>query len=69
MPQLNHAADSPLRALAPYLPAPQLADMQERCRTYADGMEILVPAVSTSRAGSRIQAGSLADTKYGILRP
>jgi hypothetical protein len=42
MPQLNHAAISPQRALAPCHPAPQLACVQERCRTHADGMEIFL---------------------------
>jgi hypothetical protein len=44
MPQLRHAADSPLGALASCHPA-QLAYVQERCRRYGDGMEVLVLAV------------------------
>jgi hypothetical protein len=36
---------SPLRAVAPCHPAPQLACVQERCKTYADGMEIFFSGV------------------------
>ena len=44
-PQLNHAAD--LRALA--LATPQLARVQERRGTRADGMEILIVILALSR--------------------
>src|SRR5215475_4300948 len=40
MPQPDHATDSPLRALT-RRPALQQACVQERCRTRADGMEVL----------------------------
>ena len=39
MPQPDHATDSPLRTLA-LSRRPQLALVQEPCRTRADGMEI-----------------------------
>src|SRR5205085_2766621 len=38
--------DLPPAGLGPRYPAPQLAYAQERCRTYADGMEILGPAAA-----------------------
>jgi hypothetical protein len=53
--QPNHARDSPLRALAPCHPEPQLARAQERCRTRADGVEIFLHACSRDRAGSRMR--------------
>ena len=47
MPKLNHATDSPPVGLDPCYLAPQLARVQERCRTCADCMEIFLHAVST----------------------
>jgi hypothetical protein len=51
MPQLNHAADSPLRR--PFLFSPELPYVKERCKRYGDGMEILVPQCVYQATGAR----------------